>query len=163
MKQKSNNNKKGELDIVRFFNAPIEKVWQAWTDPEAVKKWWGPKDFTAPHVKMDFKVNGKYLFCMKGPDGKEYWSTGIYKEIVPNEKIVMTDSFADEKGNVVSATNYGMEGFPLELEVILNFKKMENGKTEMTLQHSEFPEGQIMDLTRQGWNQSFDKLEESLK
>src|SRR5215218_3622198 len=90
-----------ELVIERVLDAPRDRVWQAWTDPEHVKKWWGPKDFTAPSIESDFREGGKYLYCMKSPDGQEYWSTGTFQEIVPQERIVVTDSFADEKGNVV--------------------------------------------------------------
>lgn len=157
------NNKKGQLTIVRVFDAPLEKVWKAWTDLNMLEKWWGPKDFTAPHIELDFREGGKYLYCMKSPDGKEYWSTGVFKEIVPYEKIITTDSFADEKGNIVSAEYYGMKDLPLELEVAINFKKIDDMKTEMTLLHGQFPEKSMMEMTRQGWNQSFDKFAKILK
>src|SRR5207249_10001297 len=68
-------------------------------DPERAKRWWGPEGFTAPFIKIDLRVGGKYLFCMRSPDGKDYWSTGVYREIVPLQRIVSTDSFADEKGD----------------------------------------------------------------
>ena len=57
-----------ELFIAREFNAPREIVWKAWSDPEIIKKWWGPKTFSAPFIKNDFKIGGKYLYCMRGPD-----------------------------------------------------------------------------------------------
>ena len=105
----------GELVITRIFDAPRELVWRAWTDPEHFKHWWGPKYYTAPFCKMDFHVGGTYLNCMRSPEGQDYWSTGVYKEIVPMERIVYTDSFADAEGNVVPATHYGMSpDFPLE-------------------------------------------------
>ncbi len=114
---------KDALIITRTFDAPRDLVWKAWTDPEYYKKWWGPKYFTAPIGKLDLRVGGKYLSCMRGPDGRDYWSTGVYREIIPLEKLVMTDSFADEKGNVVPASHYGMAGeFPLELLVTLTSK-----------------------------------------
>lgn len=156
-----------ELVITRTFDAPRELVWKAWTDPEHMKRWWGPKDFTAPFIKMDLRVGGKYLFCMRGagPDGvvKDYWSTGVYREIVPRERLAMTDSFADENGNVVPASHYGMEGdFPMELMVTVTFEEM-NGKTKMTLRHAGFPAGEMFEMAGAGWNTSFDKLAESLK
>jgi uncharacterized protein YndB with AHSA1/START domain len=76
-------------------------VWKAWTLPELVTKWWGPKGYTSPVAKIDFRVGGKYLYAMISPDGKDIWSTGVYREIAPPERFVATDSFADEKGNVV--------------------------------------------------------------
>ena len=99
---------------------------------------------------------------MLGPDSKQYWSTGTYREIVPPEKIVVTDSFADAQGNVVPSTHYGMEGIPMEMQVTLTLEE-QSGKTKMTLQHVGLPEGEMKRLASDGWNQSFDKLAASLK
>lgn len=153
---------KSDLIITRIFDAPRELAWKAWTEPERVKKWWGPQYFTAPVVKLDLRVGGTYLSCMRGPDGKDYWSTGVYREIVPNEKLVMTDCFADEKGNVVPASHYGMGGdFPLELLVTVTFEAI-GKRTKMVLRHEGIPEGQMKELTLAGWSGSFDKLAESI-
>ncbi len=159
---KPNQNKK-ELIITRIFDAPRELVWKAWTEPERFMRWWGPKNFTAPFCTIDLRVGGVYLNCMRWPDGKDYWSTGVYREIVPMERIVYTDSFADEKGNVVPATHYGMSAdIPLEMLVTVTFEE-QKGKTKMTLRHAGFPAGTTSDLANAGWNESFDKLAESLK
>ncbi len=159
-----NNDTTRELVITRVFDAPRELVWKAWTDPEHVMRWWGPKGYTSPVCKIDFRVGGKYLFCMRSPEGKDYWSTGTYREIIPPEKIVVTDSFADSEGNVVPASEYGMPGeFPLELQVTVTFEDLGDGKTKMTLRHVGLPEGQMGEMAADGWNQSFDKLAESLK
>ncbi|MBI4044969.1 MAG: SRPBCC domain-containing protein [Candidatus Diapherotrites archaeon] len=156
---------KDELVITRVFNAPVELVWRAWSEPEMAKKWWGPKEFSAPAIKMDFRVGGKYLFCMRGPmpDGKEVdiYSTGTYKEIIPLKKIVATDSFADEKGNVVTSDHYGMPGIPKEMEVAITFEDM-GGKTKMVLMHKGMP-GFMSKDANAGWSTSFDKLENALK
>ena len=152
-----------ELVIERIFAAPRERLWQAWTNPEQLKRWWGPKDFTAPFAAIDLRVGGKYLNCMRSPDGKDFWSGGVYREIVPLEKIVVTDSFTDEKGNIVPAAQYGMSGdWPLELLVTVTFEA-QNGKTKMTLRHLGLPAGENLETCRQGWNQSFDKLAAILK
>lgn len=156
------------LVITRIFDAPRELVWKAWTDPEQAMRWWGPKIFTSPSCKIDFRVGGKYLFCMRSDSGPEawqkgIWSTGVYKEIVPLEKIVCTDCFADEQGNVVPATHYGMPAdFPLEMLVTVTFEKYEGNKTKMTLTHVGIPAGEHYQGANQGWNESFDKLAESL-
>jgi uncharacterized protein YndB with AHSA1/START domain len=152
-----------DLEITRIFDAPRELVWKAWTEPERLMRWWGPKDFTSPACKIDFRVGGKYHFCMRTPDGQDLWSTGVYKEIVPLERIVCTDSFADADGNIVPGTYYGMaEDFPLELLVMVTFEDLD-GKTKMTLRHQGLPAGEMAEMTGQGWSQSFDKLAESLK
>lgn len=158
-----NNDATRELVITRVFDAPRELVWKAWTDPEHVVRWWGPKNYTSPVCKIDFRVGGKYLFCMRSPEGKDFWSTGTYKEIIPPEKIVVTDSFADSEGNVVPATEYGMPEMPLELQVTVTFEDLSDGKTKMTLRHVGFPEGEMSEMAGAGWNESFDKLAESLK
>lgn len=152
-----------ELLITRIFSAPRELVWKAWTEPERVMRWWGPKYFTSPICKMDFRVGGSYHFCMQSPEGEDFWSTGVYLETIPLEKIVCTDSFADENGNVVPATYYDMEeDFPLELELTITFED-HNGNTKMILRHIGIPEGITQELTKQGWNESFDKLAEILE
>jgi uncharacterized protein YndB with AHSA1/START domain len=156
-----------ELIITRIFDAPRELVWKAWTDPEEAKKWWGPKSFTAPYINIDLRVGGKYLNCMRGagPDGvvRDFWSTGVYREIVPLKRLVITDSFADEKGNVVPATYYGMSDFPLEMQVIVTFEDY-GGKTRFTLKYPSIEGINATDFAnmKQGWNESFDKLDDEL-
>jgi uncharacterized protein YndB with AHSA1/START domain len=154
---------KNELVITRIFDAPREVVWKYWTDPEYFKKWWGPKDFTCPVAKIDFRVGGKYLNAMRSKEDQDFWSTGTFKAIVPMEKIVATDSFADKDGNVVPSTHYGMEGFPLALEVTFTFEDL-GGKTKMTLTHVGIENiGEKMRAEMEkGWNESFDKITQNL-
>ena len=150
------------LTITRTFDAPLEAVWKAWTNPKQIMRWWGPKDFTAPSAELDLRVGGKWLYCMTSPDGKDYWATGVFREIVPMERIVATDSFADEKGNVVPASYYGFpDEFPLELMLTVTFEDVD-GKTRLTLQHVGFPAGEHRDGANEGWNQSLDKLAAAL-
>jgi uncharacterized protein YndB with AHSA1/START domain len=157
-----NKNEK-ELTITRIFDAPRELVWKEWTEPERVMRWWGPKEFTSPACKIDLRVGGVYHFCMQSPDGQRFWSTGVYREIVPMEQIVYTDSFADEEGNVVPASYYGMPGdWPAELLVTVTFEE-DGDQTKMTLRQVGISEGQMSDMTEAGWNESFDKLAKSLE
>ena len=157
------NDQPGELTITRVFDAPRERVWQAWTDPEQLKLWHGPQGFTAPVIHNDLRVGGRHLYCMRGPDGKDYWSTGTYREVVPQERIVATDSFADPAGNVVPASYYGMPGdWELELELTATFEERD-GKTRLTLHHTGFPASMDAGEARTGWEQSLDKLAAALK
>lgn len=153
-----------EIVIERVFNAPPDRVWKSWTDPKLIKRWWGPKGFTAPDVKIDLREGGKYLYSMKSPEGQKFWSTGVFKEIVKNERIVATDSFADEKGNVVPATHYQMSpDFPMELTVTTTFEKLPGRKTKLTLRQGQIPVGPMVEMTKAGWGESLDKLAKTLK
>lgn len=158
MAEPSQNPDRNELTITRVFDAPRERVWRAWTEPEVLKRWSGPEGFTLPVCRIDLRVGGAYLFCMRSPEGQDFWSTGVYREIVSPERLVCTDSFADEKGNVVPASHYGMTGdFPLELQVTVTFED-QDGRTLMTLRHAGMPAGEHGEMAAAGWNGSFDKL-----
>jgi uncharacterized protein YndB with AHSA1/START domain len=147
-----------DVVITRLLNAPRELVWKAWTEPERLKLWWGPTEFTTPTFNIDLRVGGKFLFCMRSPEGQDYWGTGEYREIVPPSRLVYTDNFADEKGAIVPASHYGMQGVwasPLLVTVTL---EDQGGKTKMTLRHQGIPAGEMGEMTSQGWSGSFDKL-----
>jgi uncharacterized glyoxalase superfamily protein PhnB/uncharacterized protein YndB with AHSA1/START domain len=151
-----------ELVISRVFNAPREQVWKAWTDPEFIKSWWGPKGFTSPVCIVNFRLGGDYLFCMRSSEGQNFWSRGTYLEVAKPEKLVMTDSFSDEHGNIVPAADYGMQGdWPLELMVSVTFEDYD-GKTRFVLRHHGLPEGEMVNMTETGWNESLDKLDQVL-
>ncbi|MBC8099363.1 MAG: SRPBCC domain-containing protein, partial [Armatimonadetes bacterium] len=131
--------------------------------PQHLMRWWGPEGFTSPTCQVDLQVGGKYLFNMRSPEGQDFWSTGMYSEIVPMERLAFTDSFADEHGNVVPASHYGMgDDFPLALQVTITFED-HDGKTKMTLTHGGMPAGEMSDMTKQGWEGSFNKLATSLQ
>lgn len=148
------------LVITRTFDAPKELVWQAWTDPEHYKGWWGPRLYSCPACEIDLRVGGKYKALMRG-QGNDIWTAGTYLEIVPNELLVYTDSFSDENGNIVSSEHYGMSGIPEVMKVTIKLEERD-GQTKMTLIHEGTLEGELRDMTRAGWNESFDKLAEQL-
>ena len=151
-----------DIVIHRVFDLPIRAVWAALTEAENFKKWWGPKGFTAPSTNMEARVGGKYLNCMRGPDGKEYWSTGVVKELIPEKKLVITDNFSDEKGNIKSAAEYGMPG-EWARELLITFSLDEaDGATKLKLVHEGIPDEMRQECIK-GWNESFDKLEENIK
>lgn len=153
---------KGDVTIYRVFDLPVNKVWQALTRPEEFKKWWGPTGFSCPSSEMEAKVGGRYLNCMRGPDGKEYWSTGIVKELEPEKRLVITDSFSDAKGNIKSASEYGLPGdWPKELLITFELEEAD-GATKLKLYHEGIPE-EMHEECKKGWNESFDKLEENIK
>ncbi len=149
------------INITRIFDAPRELVWKAWTDPEMIKHWWGPNGFSVPSIQVDLRVGGKYLFCMHGPEGSpmdmDMYNCGIFKEIIPLEKIVCTQCMSDQDGNIISPSDMGMEGMPDETLITVTFEEMSDGKTKMTFRHEGMPK-QAGEMAAGGWGQSFDKM-----
>lgn len=155
------------VHITRILNAPREAVWRAWTEPEMLKQWWGPKDFTAPHIEGDVRTGGKYLYAMRGPAGSEFdkdmYSGGEYIEVIPMEKIVASDNFTDDHGNVITPAQMGMPGEWPEgpMKVTVTFEDAGEGKTKLTIAHEGHPKD-FADMAEAGWNQSLDKFAAAL-
>jgi uncharacterized protein YndB with AHSA1/START domain len=148
------------INIQRTFNLPVRTVWKAWTEPELFKKWWGPKNYTCPHCFIDFKVGGKYLTAMQDEKGHTTWSTGVYEEIIPDTRIVLTDSFSYSDGTIISGNVAGLPGkWPEVLVITIEFQEHE-GKTLFLLKHEGIPAEMYEDCI-QSWLESFDKLENS--
>ena len=149
--------------ITRTFDAPRERVFAAFTQPEALKKWWGPNGFTTPVARIDPRSGGIFHACMRSPEGQDFWSRGVYRELKSPERIVSTDTFADADGNIVDPSHYGMSPtWPREALVTLTFADR-GGKTEFTLNHhvpGTTPNDR--DMCRQGWNESLDRLAASV-
>ena len=144
----------GELKMTRIFDAPREVVFRAWTEPEHMTRWWGPKHFTNRVEQMDVRPSGAWRIVMCAPDGAEHPAQGIYQEIVPPERLVFTNDAVDKEGKVIIA------GFTT---VIFDDQ---DGKTRLTLQTratakvayaANFLKGMEM-----GWTQSLERLAEAL-
>jgi uncharacterized protein YndB with AHSA1/START domain len=156
------NDKSTEIErmvITRVFDAPRELVWKAWTDPKYVMQWWGPKGFTAPVCTIDFRVGGKFLCCMRTPDGQDFWNGGEYHEIVLHEKIVSSMYFADADGNKVDPEHYGMEHEAIEGAYdVTFFEDLGNGQTKLTFIGNETMEEATKSGQAEGWRQILDKV-----
>ena len=152
-----------DIFIKRTFDAPRRRVWLAWTEPDQWKRWFAPKGFTIPSLRMNVQVGGEFLYCLRPPDGKDVCGTGIYREVVEMEKIVMTDAFSDEKGNVVPPSYYDMgEDWTDEVLITVTFEELEYCTTQLTLRQSGLPAGEMTEGSEQGWNEAFDNLAEFL-
>jgi len=157
---KNTVNETERLVVTRVFDVPRELIWEAWTDPKYVAQWWGPKGFTAPVCKMDFRVGGEFLFCMRAPDGQELWTGGEYFEIVVHEKIVYSMYFADAEGNKVEAAQYGIKHEVMdEAHDVILFEDFGDGQTKLTLIGNETMESAKDSGQLEGWNQILDKIE----
>jgi len=84
-----------ELVLTRMIDAPREKLFRAWTDPELLKQWFAPLPYTTPHAELDVRPGGSSLIVMRGPDGNEFPNRGVYLEVVENERIVTTDAYTE--------------------------------------------------------------------
>ncbi|PJI92216.1 uncharacterized protein YndB with AHSA1/START domain [Yoonia maricola] len=148
--------------LQRTFDAPIDKVWNMWTDPDLFKQWYGPMGMRVPTAEMDVQVGGtrKVNMTMKTPEREmSMWFIGVYKEINAPHRLVYTESMCEPDGTLIPPQSMGMpEGSPDITEVIVELSE-ENGKTQMTMVHVGVPAGTAGEG---GWNQALDKLGEMI-
>lgn len=157
-----NNSAADSKDIVieRIFAAPRHLVWAAFTVPAHIEKWFGPEGFATRVEQIDFTVGGKSKYVMIGPDGTEYPSVGVFREVAAFEKIVTTDDFGDEyKASSVDELPQGMV-------ITITFEDIED-KTKVTLRTShptveDRKKHEDMGVVA-GWNSSFECLDEHLR
>jgi uncharacterized protein YndB with AHSA1/START domain len=146
------------VTIERSFDAPVDLVWQMWTDPEHFAAWYGPDGATIPVAKMDVRVGGSRLVCMEvqTPSGaRQMWFTGEYRQVVENELLVYTESMSDANGNVVSPSAMGMpEGHPTTTEVRVELENV-GGGTKLVMTHAGVPADSP---GAAGWTMALDKL-----
>lgn len=144
--------------LERSFDAPVEVVWQMWTDPEHFKVWYGPQGATIPEAKMNVQVGGTRLVCMEmqSPNGPmRMWFTGEFREVVENQRLVYTESMVDENGNLLAHSVMGMaEDHPATTEITVEFRADGDG-TKMVMTHAGIPSDSP---GATGWTMAFDKL-----
>ena len=154
---------KKDIILKRIYNAPLDSVWKAWTDPEHVMRWWGPRGYTSPSCKIDFREGGRYIWCMRAPKeqgGQDMYTTGIYKKIVPMQRIEFGQSLSDKDGSLLDPSTLGMPpDFPKEIRTVLEFKSVGN-KTELTVTEYDWKIGQMRDYSESGMAECLDKLSE---
>jgi uncharacterized protein YndB with AHSA1/START domain len=136
-----------ELSITRVFDAPRALVFDVWTKPEHLAHWWGPKDFTLPVCEMDFRVGGAWRFVFRGPDGKDYGSDSVFREIIVPERIVFTSILDHIHGCKVHTT--------------LTFTE-HDGKTMVTIHQIHSVESDETKGALVGWTETLDRLDEYL-
>ena len=151
--------------LTRVLDAPRKLVWTCFTDPERMKRWWGPKGFKVLHSKMDLRPGGSYHYGMQAPNGAAMWGMFRYREVVPLERIVFVNFFSDEAGGI---TRHPMAPtWPLELLSTFTFEDEADGKTKFTIRWSPlnateeeqktFDAG--FDSMRMGWGGIMEQLE----
>lgn len=145
------------LEIKRAFHVPVDQLFNAFTNAEALKNWWWPNVLYADHIDWDFRVGSKYFINMKGHDHGG-GMTGLFEEIVSNKRIVMTDQFSDENGRAISAQEANMPGhWPKVGYITFDFASIDANTSSFILSQEGIPNEAQKDCI-QGWAESFDKL-----
>ena len=135
---------KPSLTVKRRFNAAPDKVFAAWTDPEKVKRWMGPGEVKVLSAESDLRSGGRYRWLMQAPDGEQHDVSGVYREVIANEKLVFTWAWKStpERESLVTVTF-----------------KPDGAGTLMTLMHEQFFDEDARDRHQYGWNGAMEKLE----
>lgn len=135
-----------DLLIERMLDAPPELVFQVWTQPEHLVRWWGPKDFSTPSCDIDVRPGGRFRILIRSGDGTDYWMRGEYRDVVEPERLVFTFAWEDEKGSPVHETL-----------VTVRFRP-EGGKTWFSFHQATFRTPVECEDHRGGWSECFDRL-----
>ena len=137
---------KRTLVLTRTFHAPAALVFDAWSDPKHLVRWWGPNDFTLPQCEQDFRVGGRYRFCMRGPDGSDHWVRGEYTLIDRPHRLVFTWLREDADGDIWCDT------------VVAITLEQRGAVTLLTLNQTTFATVPHCEEHSVGWNECLDRL-----
>lgn len=145
------------ITIIREYDAPLEKVWKAWTTSEMLDQWWGPKPWRAITKSLDFREGGHWHYSMNGPEGEVQWGKFDYLTIEPNESFIGKDGFSDENGTLDTTLpqnhwelRMSQTGNTVMVDMLLTFEKAEDIDTYIDMGFKE------------GITQTLDQLEEIL-
>jgi uncharacterized protein YndB with AHSA1/START domain len=139
---------KPSLTLKRRFDAPRPLVYAAWTDPVHLKHWFGPRETEAVlHAEADVRVGGRFRVVFRTSDGEEHDVSGVYREVIPNERLTFT---------------WMWRTLPERQSQVTITLKSDGGGTLLTLFHEQFFDEPARDRHRAGWSGTLDKLEEYL-
>jgi uncharacterized protein YndB with AHSA1/START domain len=140
-----------ELVVTRIIDAPRSLVFKAWTEPEQVARWWGPRGFVTTFCDMDIRPGGAFRCCMRSPAGTDHWKRGVYREIVELERIVFTFAWEDADGHLGH-----------ELLTTVTFADL-GAQTRLTLHQMMFETVERRDDHRGGWTSCFGRFAEYMR
>ena len=142
-----------EILMTRTFDAPRDLVFKAMTDPKAIPRWWGPAVYSTTVDKMDVRPGGAWRFVQRGPDGNQFGFNGVYREVLPPERLVYTFEFEGMPGHVALET--------------ITFEQLPDGKTKlndhMLFDNVEDRDGMLQSGMEGGATESMDRLAEYLR
>lgn len=132
--------------VSRRVRASPEQVFRAWTEPELLKKWWGPASFSVPSVELDLRVGGQFVFAMKPPDRPAHLLFGTYVEIQPPKRLVFTWMWGD-----------AVPGPKFDSLVTVEMRPV-GAETEVTVTHEKLPQP-VATMHVEGWTSTMDSLQ----
>jgi uncharacterized protein YndB with AHSA1/START domain len=151
-----------DITLVRRLHAPVEEVWEAWTDPAVFRQWWGPIGFTCEYATLDLREGGRFVWNMRAPaelGSFDMYTAGVIERVVPHERIEFSQWLADRDGNPIDPTALGMPaGFPTSIASELVFRSVADG-TELTAIERDWAVGEERERSEAGLSQCIDKLE----
>lgn len=161
----SDTTRKEDIILIRTIAVPIETVYKAWTEPDKVMKWWGPRSFTSPTCSIDLKEGGRYIFSMLPPGGQApaMYTSGVYTKIIPNQYLEFGQQITDKDGNPIDPSTLGMpQDFPKEAIRTSITLESRGTITVMTVKESDWKIGSMRDLSAAGLGECLDKMVEYL-
>lgn len=158
----TDNRQTHNVVVTRVFDAPVEQVWKAWSDPDDVMQWWGPTGFTCPLADMDFREGGTSLLCMRAPQeygGQDLYNTWTYSRIDPKKRIEFIHRFTDQNGTMLDPAQAGIPpGVPKEVRHVISFRALEEDQTEISVTEYGYASEQARDLSKSGMEECLDKM-----
>ena len=156
-----------DLTMTRIFDAPAAAVYAAWTEPDLVKRWWGPNGFTCPVAEMDVRVGGMSFVGMRAPaewGGMVLFNTWSYRVVDSGRRLEFVLRFADRERNPIAPQSIGIPaGVPSEVPHILCFSDRGDGTSELTITEMGYGSREALETSRAGLVQTLDKLAGALR
>jgi len=156
-----------DVSASREVDAPIERLWEAFTEPVLIKRWWGPNGFTCPLANMDVRLGGVSLLGMKAPPeygGRVTYTTWSYTEVDPEARLEYDVRFATSGGLTISPAEAGIgSGVPEEVPHVVTFDRLRNGRSRVSIVESGYTELAGRDLSQLGLEQCLDKLQVAVR
>lgn len=156
-----------DILLTQIIAAPLGNLWNAWTNCEDLKRWWGPKGYTCPDCRIDLRVGGTFFLAMQAPPqlgDRRIYTAGKYARILPGRSLEFSQYMADRAGRRIDPARAGLPAdFPAVVQTVVGLEAkgdMDQSITELTLTVSGWTRGDSYDLALTGWRQAIDKLVE---
>jgi uncharacterized protein YndB with AHSA1/START domain len=153
----------GRVEVVRELDAGPEEAWRAWSDPEQVRRWWGPQGFTCPRAEMDFRVGGTTLVAMQAPPeygGGLFHNRWTYTALAEPSRIEFVSTFADGDGHRVEPAELGIPaGVPSEVAHVVDLEPLPGGRTRVRVVEHGYTDEDARRQSEQGQEQCLDKMQ----